>query len=159
VARRSLIAVALFLSLIAGALVTAQPTAAIVTNCGVAKVINNSHGRLEVTACVESFQGGYRSYARYSCYKSGQVFYQPCNIAATQVLWYNASPVKADNVNGCCIEHGIASYAFNGTPAGCTSAWIKTVVKNIRVRFNDRTLWSTSNTAQSPPVAGDPTCA
>jgi hypothetical protein len=88
--------------------------------------------------------------ASYSCYKSGSSEGQLCNIGATQELWYNATRVRSDDVGGCCWQFG---YSIYGTPASCTTAQIKTVVKDIRVRFSDRTLWPGS-TAQSAIVYG-----
>jgi len=159
--KRSLIAVALFLPLLAGVLVAAQAPAAAASGdvgCRDTVVVNNGHGRLVVHACVWNQGGsnpsthpGEQTSAGYLCYRSGSVTPQPCNITATQDLWYNATRVESDDGHACC---GQVQYYFGGTLAGCTTAQIKTVVKNIVVRFSDQSLWSTSNTASSAIVSG-----
>lgn len=152
--KRSLIALALFLSLLAGALVTAQPASA--ASCSWTVVLNNSHGRLEVFACLSHVYAsggtlpGERSAAAYDCFKSGTYDRQPCNVAATQDLWFNATRVRSDDVHGCC---GANPYSLYGTPAPCTSAWIKAVVKDIHVRFSDQTLWPRDGDPPLPAVS------
>src|SRR5262249_54113539 len=163
VVKRSLIAVALFLPLLAGVLVAAQAPAAAAlgpVGCRDTVVVNNGHGRLLVHACVWNLGSagpGEQTFAVYFCYHSGSVTPQPCNITATQELWYNATRVRSDAVHGCC---GQLDYDFAGPLAGCPTAQIKTVIKNIAVRFSDQSLWSTSNTAASAIVSGssNPNC-
>jgi hypothetical protein len=152
--RRSLVAVVLFLSLVAGALATAQPAAA-TGSCNWWVVVNNSHGRLVVGACVQHLGGsapGERTEGWYYCYKSGSSDSQNCNIGATQVLWYNATPMRTDGISGCCWAPVWGPGL--GTPAGCTTGWIKTVIQDIRVRFSDGSLWSNTGKVYSPSVAG-----
>jgi hypothetical protein len=52
--------------------------------------------------------------------------------------------------------------AASGYPPGpgCTTAQIKTVIKNIRVRFSDQSLWSASTAVSSAIVPGssNPAC-
>jgi hypothetical protein len=165
VVKRSLIAVVLFFTLVAGVLVAAQAPAAAAggpVGCRTTVVVNNGHGRLEVEACVNNVglpSPGEQMLVTYECFRSGTTNHQPCNIGATQDLWYNATRVQSRDVSGCCWQDGFWGYVRSGPLAACTTAQIKVVVRNIQVRFSDNSLWPGS-TAQSAVVAGssNPAC-
>lgn len=146
-----------------GALVTAPPAAASVTACGSVVAVNNSHGRLEVSSCIRHTPGAYASWGYYRCYQSGTFQGQACNIGATQHLWYNATRMRSDDVSALGLVYGSADYGSSvfgipGSPAGCTSALIHTVISNIQVCFKDQTLWSSSATPESDVIGGSLSC-
>ena len=163
--KKPLIVVALALSLVAGAFVAAQPAVASVTVCTdpPVKVVNNSHGRLEVDACVRHTDGKYYSWGEYNCFFSLSAWGQDCNIAATQTLWYNATAFPSDDVHGCGLDgcpgdFTYHSFQLSGSPQGCTSAKIHSSITNIQVRFQDGTLWNASTSVSSGTAAGSFSC-
>jgi hypothetical protein len=164
VVKRSAIAVALFLTLIASALVTAQPAAASVTNCSpLTAVVSNTHGRLQVQSCIRHTAGHYYSWGEYLCTKWDDTWRywapEPCNIGATQYLWYNATLVRSDRVSALGLNTHEWSFSFSGSPAGCTTAWIQAQINNISVRFTDGVLSGSSGIpVKSDFTAGDPYC-
>jgi hypothetical protein len=143
-----------------GAPAAAQPAAANVSACGsTAKAVNNSHGRLEVSACIRRTAGRYYSWGRYQCYRTSTFTPQPCNIGATQDLRYNATKVRSSDVGGIGLDSGQESlFELSGSPAGCTTAWIQTQVTNISVRFTDGYLWQSSTIPKSDVIAGSQRC-
>jgi len=92
--------------LVVGALVTAQPAAASVTACGNWRTLENTHGRLEVRSCIRHTAGHYYSWGGYYCSDPFTNYKMVCNIRARQNLWYNATPVRSDNVSFAGIETG-----------------------------------------------------
>jgi hypothetical protein len=157
--KRSLIVVALLLSVVASNFVTAPPAAASVTNCGpyYAAVVNLD-GQLVVRSCIRHTAGHYYSWGEYYC--RDQSVIQPCNVGATQHLWYNATLMRSDNVSGLGLDWspGQGIFGLSGSPAGCTTALITTSISNIRVRFAPGKLWSSNTRPQSGAIFGSQSC-
>jgi hypothetical protein len=159
--RRSLIVVALLLSLAAGTLVTAPPAAASVTACSNTyyTVVENLSGVLKVRSCIRHTADHYYSWGEYYCFEYFFLNPQACNVGATQRLWYNATLMRSDTVSGIGLDgSGQSVFGLSGSPAGCTTALIKTSISDIRVRFADRTLWTSSETPDSNNIWGSQSC-
>jgi len=162
VVKRSLLAVALFLGLISGGIITAQPAAASVTNCGPYAEETHGTGTLRIRSCVRHTAGAYYSWGEYYCYfnQAGTRVYQWCNIGATQTLWYNATPVELDDVSRLGLETHESVIGLSGSPHGCTTAQISTSIRDVRVRFaNDRdNVYPLQVTAASGVASGSLSC-
>jgi hypothetical protein len=163
VMKRSLVGVGLLLSLIAGAFVIAQPAQASLAACAYPPaVVANTHGRLYVQPCIRHLtgtpHGTYSTAVTYYCTNSAGTAVQYCNFGATQTLWYNATPMKTDPVSGLGLETHEYTFLRYGSTAGCTTALIRTVVKDLKVRFTDGTLWSSSDTPTSQSIYGSQNC-
>jgi hypothetical protein len=164
--KRSLVGVALLLSLIAGAFVIAQPAQASVTSLAACTdataVVANTHGRFYVQPCIRHLTGDphgtYSTAVTYFCTNSAGTAVQYCNFGATQVLWYNATPMKTDPESGVGLETHEYTFLRYGSTAGCTTALIHTAVKDLKVRFTDGTLWSSSDTPTSLSIYGSQYC-
>lgn len=142
----------------------AQATTDTVTGCGPSyKVVNNSHGRFEIVACVRHILGAYESYGRYHCYETGTYTDQRCNIGIDhQQLWYSFTQqlelVDDIAISRLGLDTGESHWAIPGNPERCTSASMFTQIYGIRVRFSDGTLWSSNDVPASLFVQGSLSC-
>jgi len=127
----------------------ATPAHATVAACGPTyKVVNNSHGRLEVYACVRHVAGGYESAGHYACFHTGDYTPINCNLGiGHQQLWDSPpdrGPYLSDDISisELGLNTGTSSWLLFGRLEGCYPFDMFTQIYDFTVRFPDNTLWT-----------------